>query len=64
MHPDPNCPARNAEQASDEHVGRVEPETFAHWMFAQIVDLRGDAAADLYLARMVAEVQRDWMRGQ
>ena len=51
-----NPPAENSEHASGEHVSRVDPETFGYQLFEHIGDLHGDENADLYLARVVAEL--------
>ena len=39
--------------AADE---RPNPETLAHQLFKRIADVHGDADADLYLARVIAEL--------
>ena len=58
MSTNPNHPARKAGEAShrhpaEEHVG---PGTFAYQLFEYLADVHGDAEADLYLARVVAEL--------
>ena len=58
MHPDQNAPAENPRHASSEHPAdeRVDPGTFANQLFEHLADVHGDAEADLYLARVIADL--------
>ena len=58
MSTDQNAPAENPQHASSEHPAdeRVDPGTFANQLFEHLADVHGDAEADLYLARVVAEL--------
>ena len=49
-------PAQDTGEASGEHVAYVDPATFAYQLLEHLADVHGDAAADLYLARVVAEL--------
>ena len=53
-----DVPVENPEQASGGHRAndRVDPRTFAYQLFEHLADVHGDAEADLYLARVVAEL--------
>jgi hypothetical protein len=53
-----NAPAKNPQHASSGHHAdeRVDPGTFAYQLFEHLADVHGDAEADLYLARVVAEL--------
>jgi len=55
---DRNAPAENPKHASGGHAAdeRVDPATFAYQLFEHLADVHGDAAANLYLARVVAEL--------
>jgi len=54
----PNPPARKAGEASHRHPAdeHVDHGTFAYQLFEHLADVHGDAEADLYLARVVAEL--------
>ena len=58
MSTDQNAPAENLQRASSGHHAdeRVGPGTFANQLFEHLADVHGDAEADLYLARVVAEL--------
>ena len=58
MSTNPNHPARKAEEAFHRHHAdeRVDPGTYAYQLFEHLADVHGDAEADLYLARVVAEL--------
>ncbi len=58
MTADQNAPAKNPQHASSGHPAdeRVDPDTFAYQLFEHLADVHGDAEADLYLARVVAEL--------
>ena len=58
MTADQNDPAENPQHASSGHPAdeRVDPGTFAYQLFEHLVDVHGDAEADLYFARVVAEL--------
>ena len=58
MSTDQNTPAENPLYASSGHTAdeRVGPDTFAYQLFEHLADVHGDAEADLYLARVVAEL--------
>ena len=55
---DPSSPAENHEHASEEHPPeeRPDPATFAHELFAHLAFVHGEADADLYASRVVAEL--------
>ena len=58
MSTDQNAPAENPQRASSEHPAEdhVGPDTFAYQLFEHLAVVHGDAEADLYLARVVAEL--------
>ena len=58
MAADRNSPAKNPEHASQEHPAeeRVDPAIFAHQLFAHLAFVHGEADADVYLARVIAEL--------
>jgi len=53
-----DAPAENPEYASSGHHAdeRVDPGTFAYQLFEHLADVHGDADADLYASRVVAEL--------
>lgn len=58
MTTDRNTPAENPDHASQEPPAeeRVAPGAFAHQLFEHLVEVQGDANANLYLAKAVREV--------
>ena len=58
MSTDESDPAENHEHASREHPpeGRPDPATFARQLFEHLAEVHGDANADLYLAKVIAEL--------
>lgn len=58
MTPDPSSPAGNHEHASREDPAqeRPDPGAFARQLFGHLADVHGDVNADLYLARVIAEL--------
>ena len=52
----PPHPAENRPQASGEQVAYVDPATLARELFEVAVNMRGDADADMYLSKVVAEL--------
>jgi hypothetical protein len=58
LNTNPNHPARKAGEASHRHHAyeRMDPGTFAYQLLEHLADVHGDAEADLYLARVVAEL--------
>lgn len=55
---DPSSPAENHDHASQEQSAeeRVDPAAFARQLFEHLADVHGDADADVYLARVIAEL--------
>lgn len=58
MPPDPSSPTPDQELASQRHPAeeRPDPATFAHHLFEHLADVHGEASADLYLAKVIAEL--------
>jgi hypothetical protein len=50
---DPSSPAENQDHASEE---RPHPATFARTLFGHLAEVHGDAKADLYASRVIAEL--------
>ena len=58
MSTDQYAPAEDSQRASGEHPADepVDPGTFAYQLFEHLADVHGDAEADLYLARVIADL--------